>query len=96
MALLVLEEAGCALAAFAFGTLADVDQRLDEEVKKHHRQDAPCIANEAGLLVLMPGADHYLLGLDCPCECVMRRAHRKLLVVPVIDFPVLAVDLGQP
>ena len=44
----------------------------------------------------MPGADHYLLGLDCPCECVMRRAHRKLLVVPVIDFPVLAVDLGQP
>lgn len=47
MALLVLEEAGCALAAFAFGTLADVDQRLDEEVKKHHRQDAPCIANEA-------------------------------------------------
>lgn len=96
MTLLVLEEAGCAFSSFAFGSLANIDQGFDEEVKKNHGKDAPCIGNEAGLLVFMSGTDYNGLGLDCSRECIMCSSHRKLLVISLHDLFVLARYLSQP
>ena len=94
MTLLVLKEAGCTLASLTFGSLAHVNQRFDEEVKKNHRQDAPCITYNAGFLVLMSGADYYRLRLYCHRECVMGRSHRKLLFISLDQIFVLAVHLS--